>query len=79
MAPSLEENIAWLTSIMTAFDLQQNPARCGMERENDRPFHYEMAWQTYCVAPDMLTDIFRLASNVPAAGANVFTRPDTRQ
>ncbi|WP_210179056.1 hypothetical protein, partial [Sinorhizobium sp. Sb3] len=43
MALSLTENIAFLTSIMTAFDLQQIPARRGGRRKNDRAFHGEMA------------------------------------
>ncbi|MGF6158337.1 hypothetical protein M2267_003604 [Ensifer sp. KUDG1] len=43
MALSLQENIAWLTSIMTAFDLQQNPALGRIQRKNDRAFHAAMA------------------------------------
>ncbi|MEI2302338.1 hypothetical protein [Ensifer sp. MJa1] len=58
MALSLKENIACMTSIMTAFDLQQIPARPAGSRKNDRAFHGATAWQTYCVARRVLSDIF---------------------
>ncbi|MGN7804894.1 hypothetical protein ACTJKE_19545 [Ensifer sp. 22521] len=62
MALSLTENIAFLTSIMTAFDLQQIPARRGGWRKNDRAFHGEMARRKYCVASTEASDAFFLAT-----------------
>ncbi|MFK0273713.1 hypothetical protein ACIQUG_08565 [Ensifer sp. NPDC090286] len=63
MVLSLQENIACLTSITTAFDLQQNPALDRIQRKNDRAFHGETLMAMDCVASGTLRDIFCPASS----------------